>query len=68
MDDPAVDSDRFLKASAVAARYGINSVCLGRWQASTGFPAPIHINGQRYWRLSDLESWERDRASARAVA
>jgi predicted DNA-binding transcriptional regulator AlpA len=29
-----------------------------------GFPQPIYLGKRRYWRLADLEAWERSRAAA----
>ena len=51
---------------AVAARYQVTSRTTDRWDRQPGlnFPRPIRINHRKYRRLSELESWERDRAAS----
>lgn len=48
---------------------GISDMTLWRWlnEADIAFPAPVRINGRRYWRTDELRSWlerRRDPASA----
>jgi hypothetical protein len=55
----------FLGARKVRRRYGdISDMTLWRWRKDhrLGLPNPITINGRRFWRLADLEAWERQRA------
>lgn len=42
----------YLPASQVRARYGVSEMSIWRWlrDERLGFPAPIRINGRRYWR------------------
>jgi hypothetical protein len=39
---------------------------LWRWERDQRlrFPKPLVINGRRYWKLRELEAWERDRMAA----
>ena len=32
--------------------------------ADAGFPEPIFLGGLRFWKLSDLERWDRDQKDA----
>jgi hypothetical protein len=35
---------------------------LWRWEhAAKGFPAPVYLSEHPFWRISDLEAWERSR-------
>ena len=55
----------YLPAGAVRARYGVSDMSIWRWlhQEALGFPTPIRINGRRFWKLAELESWEASRAA-----
>ena len=57
--------DVYLKAAQVRQRFGN---CSGMWierrQKDAGFPAPTYFGGLRFWKLSDLERWERDQKAA----
>ena len=48
-------------ARHVWGRYGITSRTLCRWlqRIELGFPKPLVVNARRYWRLSEIEAWER---------
>jgi predicted DNA-binding transcriptional regulator AlpA len=61
--------DSFLPARRVWERYGGTSMSLHRWihDERLGFPAPVYIGRFRYWRLADLEEWERSRPAGRAA-
>jgi predicted DNA-binding transcriptional regulator AlpA len=55
----------FLKARQVRARYGdVSHMWLVRRQNDAGFPSPTILGGIRFWKLSDLERWEKDQKSA----
>jgi predicted DNA-binding transcriptional regulator AlpA len=62
------DDDRFLPAAQVFARYGVSSMSVYRWlrNPKLGFPKPVYIGRYRFWRLSDLVAWERNRATEAA--
>ena len=65
------DTDVFLDARAVRRRYGGRSeMALYRWirDPDLGFPAPIYIMQNRYWRLADLIEWERTRPTSKPDA
>src|ERR1019366_4546840 len=57
----------YLTAGQVRVRYGSCShMWLIRRMQDSGFPAPAYFGRRRFWRLSDLESWERDQAAKMA--
>lgn len=58
--------DRYLSGPRVDERYDISPMTRSRWQRDPNldFPKPIVTNGRKRWRLSDLENWERARASS----
>jgi predicted DNA-binding transcriptional regulator AlpA len=61
-----VTLDTRLTAPQICARYGnISDMTLWRWlrNAALGFPKPMVINRRRYWRLAEIEAWERAQAS-----
>ena len=53
--------ERLLPARQVWEHYTITSRSLSRWLArgNLGFPRPMVVNGRRYWRLTEIEAWER---------
>jgi aromatic ring-cleaving dioxygenase len=60
------ESDVFLSARQVRERYGNRSdMALWRWlrDEKLNFPKPLYINQFRYWKLTELVAWERDRPS-----
>lgn len=56
-----MNKDQYLKGRSVWERYGVSNMTLHRWvrDESLGFPAPTYIGRYRYWKLADLEAWER---------
>jgi hypothetical protein len=50
----------------VAARYQVTSRTIDSWDRQPGlnFPKAIRINRRKYRHLSELESWERERAAS----
>jgi predicted DNA-binding transcriptional regulator AlpA len=61
------DLDQYLPSSAVKRRYGHRSdMALWRWlrDPKLDFPKPIVISRRRYWALSELRRWEKERAAA----
>ena len=63
--DPDLEAqDRRLSTAMVAARYGIVVRTVERWLVdypNLNFPQPDVVNGRRYWWLSVLREWDRDR-------
>src|SRR6202040_4462781 len=58
----------FVKARQVRARYGdVSHMWLVRRQKDAGFPSPIFFGGIRFWKLSDLERWEKDQRAVPKV-
>lgn len=65
-------SASFLPARMVWERYGVTSMTLRRWMddEKMNFPRPVYMGGgnrYRYWRLADLEAWERERITRGAA-
>lgn len=63
--------DTRLTGPQVCARFGnISDMTLWRWlnNRALGFPSPLVINRRRYWRLAEIEAWERSQASKREAA
>lgn len=61
----------YLTGPQVRARYGnVSDMTLWRWlrDPAMGFPKPTYINKRRYWRLSELEGFERSRVLGRTTA
>src|SRR5215469_12443487 len=54
-----------LPTGAVAARYGVTTRSVDRWwkNPDLNFPQPIIVNQRKYWALTDLEIWERQRVA-----
>ena len=67
---PPAGETALLPAREVTRRYGVVDRTLGRWleNVDLGFPRPLVINKRRYFRLTDLERWERERARAAGAA
>ncbi len=60
-----------LTGPQVCARFGsISGMTLWRWlqNPSLDFPRPLVINRRRYWRLADIEGWERAQAAPKREA
>ena len=57
-------TDEFLTGPQVQRRYQRSHVSIWRWRhdPDLNFPRPLRINRLLYWRLSDLEAWERNQA------
>jgi predicted DNA-binding transcriptional regulator AlpA len=60
----------FLTASQVMSRYGnVSHMWLIRKQRSEGFPAAVRFGGRlRFFRLSDLLQWERQKIAGATKA
>jgi hypothetical protein len=54
-------SENFLPARRVWERYGVTSMTLHRWLGDErlNFPAPHYFGRCRFWKLAELEVWER---------
>lgn len=62
-------TDVFLPAVRVLERYKISQMSLWRWQRDPrlNFPKPMRVSGRRYYRLAELEQFERERVAQRAA-
>ena len=58
----------YLTATQVLARYGKdikkNRVWLWRMEKLPEFPKSIKIGGSKFWRIEDIEAFERERLAA----
>jgi hypothetical protein len=52
-------TNKLLPTRALCERYGVVSRTIDRWEAAGVIPAPVCINGRRYWREAELEARER---------
>jgi predicted DNA-binding transcriptional regulator AlpA len=59
------DTPTFLTQPHLRQRYGVSRMTIYRWQKDSKleFPQPIEINRINYWRLSEVEQWERRQAA-----
>jgi hypothetical protein len=62
------DADNYLPSIKVLRRYDVCSRTLNRWEEKPelGFPKPVRINRRRYWRLAELQAWERARIGSKS--
>jgi hypothetical protein len=67
-NEAIAQDERFLTSKAVRARYGNSSDMWIYWRLhdDSRFPRPIVISGRRFWKLSALITWERERAEGEA--
>lgn len=64
---PAED-DRLMTAAQVRVFFGgVTDMTIYRWLKDTklGFPKPIFINTNRYWRASEIEAFVKARKQAK---
>lgn len=61
------ESAGFLSRPHVQARYGISAVTLWRWERDPrlAFPAAVLVHRRWFYRVADLERWERARVRSR---
>ena len=57
--------DGLLPTPSVCERYQVVSRTIERWldDEALGFPRPLIINRRRYFRVAELEQWERAQAA-----
>jgi hypothetical protein len=65
---PDDDQERYLPAPHVQARYSVSAMWLHRrLHDDSGFPRPdMVVRDRRYWKLSTIVRWERNRAAMAA--
>ena len=56
--------ETFLTTAKVRERYGVSHMFIERRLADAGstFPRPIYLGRLRFWKLAELEAWERAQA------
>jgi DNA-binding transcriptional MerR regulator len=54
---------KLLPTRALCERYHVVSRTIDRWEAAGVIPAPVRINGRRYWSEAELEARERSSMS-----
>jgi predicted DNA-binding transcriptional regulator AlpA len=62
-------SDVRMPTVQLARRFNVVPRTIERWldDPRLAFPAPLRINGRRYWSLAEIESWERRKAAEAAA-
>jgi hypothetical protein len=62
------NTEQLLSARRVCERYGVVGRTLERWlhDPRLEFPTPVTINRRRYFRVDQLQTWERARVARRA--
>ncbi len=64
-ENKSPEDNIYLKAAQVRQRFGnCSDMWITRRIADAGFPAPVYFGGLRFWKLSDVERWERERKAA----
>ncbi len=58
--------ETYLTDRQIGERYNVHHLTPRRWlKTDPTFPKPIHLSpGSTRWKLSDLEDWEANKASA----
>lgn len=59
-----MDDKQLLTSAQVRTRYGgVSHMTLYRWvtDQKLAFPKPESIRSRNYWRLSDLDAWDKAR-------
>jgi len=60
------ESETLITSKQVLDRYaGISAMTLSRWlkDKTLAFPKPLVIQRRRYFRLEELQAWEKQRAA-----
>jgi len=60
-----MSTDDYIGARKLRQRYDTSDQSIWRWlhDDELNFPKPIYIKGRRFWKVSQLEQWERARAA-----
>ncbi|SOE18584.1 AlpA family transcriptional regulator [Hoeflea halophila] len=66
--ETGMNSTPYLTGPQVQQRFGISEMSLWRWanDDSLQFPKPMKIRGRKFYRLDEIERWEREQMEARA--
>jgi predicted DNA-binding transcriptional regulator AlpA len=59
-----VAADRRVGSRFLMTRWDVSDRTVDRWLANPklNFPLPMRVNGRRFWLLSEILEWERQRA------
>lgn len=58
---------RYISATQLAQRYGVDRSTIWRWAKRGALPRPIRLSDQcTRWRLDEIEKFDFERAKARA--
>lgn len=61
-----IDKTIFLNARMLRERYGVSHMWIARrLRDDPTFPAPVYFGRLRYWRVDEIEAWERSKIVAR---
>jgi predicted DNA-binding transcriptional regulator AlpA len=60
---PMNELQTFLNAAKVMTRYGVGHMWIVRRLKDSDFPKPTYLGRNRFWKLADLEGWERAQAA-----
>jgi hypothetical protein len=65
--DGGAPADGYAPARDVRQRYRVSDMTIFRWLADDkmSFPRPYYFGRFRYWKISELEGFERDRPRTR---
>ena len=60
------EGSTFVTRGQLAKRYSVVERTISRWleDESLGFPQPMFVGARLFFRLTEIEIWERDRAAA----
>ena len=62
---PETDSGVYLPGPQVCRRYQRSDMTIHRWlnDPKMAFPRPYYFGRYRYWKIDELEAWERAQAA-----
>ena len=60
-----MQNETYLSDKQVGEHYGVSKSTVWRWVKKNTFPKPVKFStGCTRWKLSDIEAWEVEQASA----
>ena len=62
--DAGNTQNMFIPARHVRERYKVSDMTIWRWlrDEQMAFPQPLYLGRYRYWRIAEIEAWERAHA------
>ena len=65
------NDSRYLSAAHIMERFGVSHMWILRRMADANFPRPIKFTdartARRFWRIADVDEWEREQAKQNAA-